>query len=92
MAESSVNGVNGHEDVAMADINPTPDATPGISAEFSMASIDGGSTSATRSHPEDSDDHEPPAKRARTLTDADMASIAHVSFQSFLFSGPVFSY
>ncbi len=86
MAES-VNGVNGHEDVAMDDIIPTPDATPGISADFSMASIDGGSTSTTRSHPEDSDDHEPPAKRARTATDSEMVSTVQVSFFVRPFSG-----
>jgi hypothetical protein len=77
----SLNGgdLNGHEDVIMDD-----GATPGISADFSMASLEGGSTSATRSHPEDRDDHEPPAKRAR-LTDTDMASTAQVSFCLCLF-------
>ncbi|KAF8203282.1 bromodomain-containing protein [Pholiota molesta] len=70
---------NGHRsDVIMGDADSqTPAATPGISGDFSMASIDGGSTgSATRSYPEDSDDHqEPPAKRMRTQ-DVDMRSQA----------------
>lgn len=62
----------------------TPAATPGISADFSMASIDGTNATA-RSYPEDSDEHqEPPAKRARMHSDADMASMTHVS--SFFFS------
>jgi len=74
--------VNGHDDVVMSD-SQTPAATPGISADFSMASIDGGSTSNTRSYPADSDDHEPPAKRARMHSDADMASTAHVSLLFF---------
>ncbi|KAF9535567.1 Bromodomain-containing protein [Crepidotus variabilis] len=83
MAESNeVNGssaphVNGQEDIVMAEDNVTPSATPGISQDFSMASIDAASTSATRSYPDDSDDREPPAKRARTHTDADIASTAH---------------
>ncbi|PPQ76174.1 hypothetical protein CVT26_009351 [Gymnopilus dilepis] len=55
----------------------TPAATPGISADFSMASIDGANATA-RSYPDDSDDHqEPPAKRARVHSDADMASMTH---------------
>jgi bromodomain-containing factor 1 len=83
----SINGkINGNEDVSMDDANPIPGATPGISAEFSVASLEAGSTSATRSHPDDSDDHEPPAKRARMLTDAEMASTAHVSLFSYPFS------
>ena len=75
----SLNGdhLNGHEDVVME--NGNDGATPGISADFSMASLEGGSTTATRSHPEDGEDDEPPAKRAR-LTDTEMASTAHVSF------------
>jgi hypothetical protein len=78
MAESLDGGFSGHEDVIMDEGNDG--ATPGISADFSMASLaGGGSTTATRSYPEDGDDHEPPAKRAR-LTDTDMASTAHVSF------------
>ncbi|CAA7264706.1 unnamed protein product [Cyclocybe aegerita] len=86
MAESSQhNGdthLNGHDDVIMGDTDTqtpgaTPGATPGISTDFSMASIDGASSSNTRSYPEDSDDREPPAKRARMHSDADMASTAH---------------
>jgi len=81
MAET--NGfINGHsQDVVMDDtVSQTPAATPGISAEFSMTSLDGSTQSTTRSYPEDDDDHdEPPAKRARMYSDADMASLAHVS-------------
>jgi len=73
--------VNGHsQDVVMGDgDSQTPAATPGISADFSMASLEGSTQSATRSYPEDSDDHEPPTKRARKHSDADMASLTHVS-------------
>ena len=75
MVESLNRGhLNGHEDVIMND-----SATPGISADFSMASLEGGSTSAMRPYP---DDHEPPAKQAR-LTD--MASTAQVSVCLCLF-------
>ncbi|KAF8971566.1 Bromodomain-containing protein [Flammula alnicola] len=82
MAESTQpNGhVNGRNpDVVMGDADTqTPAATPGISGDFSMASIDGSTGSVTRSYPEDSDDHqEPPAKRMRKYSDTDMASIAH---------------
>jgi hypothetical protein len=74
---------NGHEDdVPMVDTDSqTPGATPGISGDVSMASIDGSSTSVTRSYPDDSDEHgEPPAKRARILSsDGDMRYTAHVS-------------
>ncbi|KAF8807195.1 Bromodomain-containing protein [Phlegmacium glaucopus] len=86
--ELQINGsvavhINGHlDDVQMADTDSqTPGATPGISGDFSMASIDGSSTSMTRSYPDDSDEHgEPPAKRARMLSsDVDMRYTAHVS-------------
>ena len=74
---------NGHEDdVQMVDTDSqTPGATPGISGDFSMASIDSSSASVTRSYPDDSDEHgEPPAKRARILSsDVDMHYTAHVS-------------
>jgi bromodomain-containing factor 1 len=69
--------LNGHSatDVVMSDGH-----TPGISADFSMASIDGASVT-TRPYQDDSDDHpEPPTKRARMYSDADMASMTHVSF------------
>ncbi|KAF8895045.1 Bromodomain-containing protein [Gymnopilus junonius] len=70
--------LNGHstQDVVMSDAQ-TPVATPGISADFSMASID--ATNATaRSYPDDNDEQqEPPAKRARVHSDADMASMTH---------------
>ena len=74
--------VNGHsQDVVMGDTDSqTPAATPGISADFSMASLEGSTQSVARSYPDDSDDHEPPAKRARVHSDADMASLTHVSF------------
>lgn len=76
--------LNGHhDDVVMTEPDThTPGATPGISGDFSMASIDGGSTgSATRSYPEDDDDQrEPPAKRMRTSQDVTMA---HVSLSLF---------
>ncbi|KJA25957.1 hypothetical protein HYPSUDRAFT_52717 [Hypholoma sublateritium FD-334 SS-4] len=72
--------LNGHHpDVVMGDADAhTPGATPGISGDFSMASIDGGSTgSATRSYPDDDDDQrEPPAKRMRTSQDVTMAHSA----------------
>lgn len=86
--ELQINGsvtvhTNGHEDdVQMVDTDSqTPGATPGISGDFSMASIDGSSASVTRSYPDDSDEHgEPPAKRARILSsDVDMHYTAHVS-------------
>ena len=86
--ELQINGsvtvhTNGHEDdVQMVDTDSqTLDATPGISGDFSMASIDGSSASVTRSYPDDSDEHgEPPAKRARILSsDVDMRYTAHVS-------------
>ena len=86
--ELQINGsvtvhTNGHgDDVQMVDTDSqTPGATPGISGDFSMASIDGSSTSITRSYPDDSDEHgEPPAKRARILSsDVDMHYTAHVS-------------
>ena len=86
--ELQINGsvtihINGNEDdIQMEDTDSqTPGATPGISGDFSMASIDGSSTSVTRSYPDDSDEHgEPPAKRARMLSsDVDMRYTAHVS-------------
>jgi bromodomain-containing factor 1 len=64
--------IRGHEDVIIDD-----SATP--AADVSMASLEGGATSAMRSYPEGGDEHEPPAKRAR-LTDTDMASTAQVNF------------
>ena len=79
---AATNGlVNGHsQDVVMDDADSqTPAATPGISADFSMTSLEGSTQSTTRSYPEDTDDHEPPAKRARMHSDADMASLTHVS-------------
>ena len=91
--ELQINGsvtvlTNGHEgDVQMVDTDSqTPGATPGISGDFSMASIDGSSASVTRSYPDDSDEHgEPPAKRARILSsDVDMHYTAHVSPYFFL--------
>lgn len=77
--------LNGHHpDVVMTEADAhTPGATPGISGDFSMASIDGGSNgSATRSYPDDDDDdqREPPAKRMRTSQDVTMA---HVSLSLF---------
>ena len=90
--ELQINGsvtvhTNGHEDdVQMVDTDSqTPGATPGISGDFSMASIDGSSTSVTRSYPDDSDElGEPPAKRARILSsDVDMHHTAHVSSYFF---------
>lgn len=86
--ELQINGsvtvhINGHsDDIQMLDNDSqTPGATPGISGDFSMTSIDGSSTSVTRSYPDDSDEHgEPPAKRARMLSsDVDMRYTAHVS-------------
>lgn len=83
MAEDpTLNGhPNGHAyDIDMRDASQTPAATPGISQDFSMASIDG-SGSNTRSYPNDDEDHEPPAKRMRT----NFESITpHVSFRVFL--------
>ena len=84
--EFQINGsvaihINGHsDDVQMADTDSrTLDATPGISGDFSMASLD--RSSMTRSYPDDSDEHgEPPAKRARIFSsDVDMPYTAHVS-------------
>ena len=86
--ELQINGsvtihTNGHgDDVQMVDTDSqTPGATPGISGDFSMASIDGSSASVTRSYPDDSDElGEPPAKRPRIHpSDVDMHYPAHVS-------------
>ncbi|PPQ90468.1 hypothetical protein CVT25_014986 [Psilocybe cyanescens] len=74
--------IHGTADVVMGDSH-IPAATPGISADFSMASIDhpatNGNGSSTRSYHDDSDNEhdEPPAKRARVHSDADMASMTH---------------
>lgn len=71
------------DDIVMADTDSQLAHTPGISQDFSMASIDtnyNSQQSTTRSYPDDNDDQrEPPAKRARVHSDADMASTAHVS-------------
>jgi bromodomain-containing factor 1 len=72
MAEQPImNGhANGHGyDIDMREASHTPAATPGISQDFSMASIDG-SGSNTRSYPNDDEDEEPPAKRMRTNFDS----------------------
>jgi hypothetical protein len=75
------------EDVVMADV--TPATTPGLQADSSMATIttNGASTpfSSPDERPSPDDDHKPPPmKRARMHSDADMASLAHVSLVSFL--------
>lgn len=100
MSEELINGsvtvrVNGHtNDVQMVDTDSqTPGATPGISGDFSMVSIDGSSTSVTRSFPDDGDENgEPPAKRARMLSsDVDMRDTTHVSPYFFPFCAPLWA-
>ena len=63
----------------------TPGATPSISGDFSMASIDGSSDSVTRSYPDDSDEHgEPPARRVTNLS-SDCGYALHRTCKPLLF-------
>ncbi|KAH9487146.1 Bromodomain-containing factor 1 [Psilocybe cubensis] len=68
--------IHGTADVVMGDTS-----TPGLAQDFSMASIapNGSSNGAARAYHDDSDAEqgEPPAKRARVHSDADMASMTH---------------
>jgi bromodomain-containing factor 1 len=72
-------------DVVMGDAaTETPATTPGLFPDSSMATIVSNGASTSYSSPNDhsipNDDHKPPpAKRARLHSDADMASLAHVS-------------
>jgi hypothetical protein len=81
--------VSPSEDVVMADVETdTPATTPGLQPDSSMATIttNGASTSCSspNERPSPDDDHKPPpTKRARMHSDADMASLAHVSLVPF---------
>lgn len=59
----------------------TPATTPGLLPDSSMATIvsNGASTSHSSPHDHEDDHKPPPAKRARLHSDADIASLAHVS-------------
>lgn len=80
---NGVNGVNGvHVDSDIIMEEHTPATTPGVSGgSFSGTN---GSTAHTTPNDilDDDDDKPPPAKRARVHSDADQASIAHVSLFS----------
>jgi hypothetical protein len=78
---NGVNGVNG--DVHMADPDDhTPATTPGVNDILSTSQIDLNDSSAyTTPNVDLEDDQPPPAKRARVHSDADKASIAHVSLE-----------
>lgn len=68
-----------------ADSPSLPADSPTLPITSSMAAVDS-MTSHRSPHQEDNDDDDgpPPAKRARTFSDADKASIAHVSSSSFV--------
>lgn len=75
-----VNG-SARDDVVMRDTEPETHPTP-LEADASMSSVtlNGASpTSSTPAGPQHDDDQPPPAKRARMHSDADDASLAHVS-------------
>lgn len=80
---NGLNGLNGSHpngDVVMKDEQPSE--TAAIAADASMASIDEvPSPNGSRERPSEGyeDDEQPPAKRARILSDADKASMTHVS-------------
>jgi hypothetical protein len=96
---TAVNGTDHKDDVHMADpAPPTPDdivmhnagndtsvTTAGIRPDISMANIESNGASSAYSTPaaDDQNDQPPPAKRARMHSDADKASLAHVSLISF---------
>lgn len=80
--ESHANGVNGvNGDIHMADPEDnTPATTPGVNDVLSASQLDINDSSAyTTPNVDIEDDKPPPAKRARLYSDADQASIAHVS-------------
>lgn len=88
--EPRINGINGNsdhingDDVKMEDVDaPTPNTShdlPGASATNVASNGTSPSFATTRDHfDEDDDDKPPPAKRARVHSDADKASLAHVS-------------
>jgi len=74
-----------NEDILMGDAaTETPATTPGLLPDSSMATIElnGASTSYSSPNERDDDHNPPPAKRARMHSDADIASLAHVSLVS----------
>lgn len=75
---NGINGVNGEHDVVMDE--HTPATTPGIFNDTNGI-IEDPSTAHTTPNDalDDDDDKPPPAKRPRMHSDADQASIAHVS-------------
>ena len=79
-------GPNG--DIVMNDAPATSSPTPEIPPESTMASLDGSQPDVSMSShpsPDDHDEDKPrPAKRARMHSDADQASLAHVSPCHFL--------
>lgn len=75
---NGVNGVNGEHDVVMDE--HTPATTPGIFNDTNGISEDPSTAHTTPNDVLDDDDVKPPpAKRPRMHSDADQASIAHVS-------------
>jgi len=91
-----VNGLNGShdQDTVMTDADEhTPAATPALSGSFTADSM-GASTSHTTPNDADDDEDKPrPAKRPRVHSDADRASIPHVSslFYCALFGVLIFA-
>ena len=81
-------GPNG--DIIMNDARVTTSPTPDGPPDSSIASADGSQTDALMSShpsPDDHDEDKPrPAKRARMHSDADQASLAHVSSCHFLYA------
>lgn len=68
-----LNGLNGHATLS-EDLNS---ATPRVGSPMDTSIV--ASSSRPRLDPEGSDD-QPPAKRARTVSDADQASLVHVRY------------
>lgn len=83
---NGVNGVNGSADVTMSD-SPTTTTTPGPPSTSGI-DTNGTSTYTTPDNHmlvdmEEEEEKPPPAKRLRVYSDADKASIAHVSLVFF---------
>ena len=74
-------GLNG--DVAMDDVRAESSVTTPEAPPESMVSADGSQAGASG---HDEEDKPPPAKRARMHSDADKASLAHVSPRPFLYA------
>lgn len=78
--EAIPNGVHEDSDIHMEDGEQHPPTSP-TTAEASLANIDASGVSTPRpfSQTDDGEHQPPPAKRARMLSDADKASLTHVS-------------